>query len=72
MKESGLGRENGVEAYHSCASRFPSFGPLPLLALTFAISDTQSKSTIVNVAPVEEMREKDDWFADGDGERRYG
>ncbi|KAL0949295.1 hypothetical protein HGRIS_009373 [Hohenbuehelia grisea] len=50
MKESGIGRENGIEALESYS---------------------QSKSTIVNLAPLDEMR-KDDWFAEGDGERRYG
>jgi acyl-CoA reductase-like NAD-dependent aldehyde dehydrogenase len=50
-KESGIGRENGLEAFDSY---------------------TQSKSTIVNIATVEENRQNDDWFADdGDG-KRYG
>ncbi|TDL29212.1 aldehyde dehydrogenase [Rickenella mellea] len=52
MKESGIGRENGVEAFEAY---------------------TQSKSTIVNVAPAEESRVIDDWFADaGDAKARYG
>ncbi|KAF8597762.1 aldehyde dehydrogenase [Ceratobasidium sp. AG-I] len=51
MKESGIGRENGVEAFESY---------------------TQSKSTIINTSTVEDMQERDDWFADTDGERRYG
>ncbi|KAG8773421.1 hypothetical protein FRC12_002556 [Ceratobasidium sp. 428] len=51
MKESGIGRENGVEAFESY---------------------TQSKSTIINTSSVEDMREKDDWFADSGVEKRYG
>ncbi|TFK71764.1 aldehyde dehydrogenase [Pluteus cervinus] len=51
MKESGLGRENGLEAFESY---------------------TQSKSTIVNIATPEEMRENEDWFADSAGPQRYG
>lgn len=51
MKESGIGRENGVEAFESYS---------------------QSKSTIINTSTVEDMREKDDWFADSETERRYG
>ncbi|KAG9118431.1 hypothetical protein FRC07_007066, partial [Ceratobasidium sp. 392] len=51
MKESGIGRENGVEAFDSY---------------------TQSKSTIINTSSVKDMREKDDWFADSEVEKRYG
>ncbi|KAG8703510.1 hypothetical protein FRC08_002798, partial [Ceratobasidium sp. 394] len=51
MKESGIGRENGVEAFESYS---------------------QSKSTIINTSTVEDMREKDDWFADSETEKRYG
>ncbi|KAG8725360.1 hypothetical protein FRC09_001164 [Ceratobasidium sp. 395] len=51
MKESGIGRENSVEAFESY---------------------TQSKSTIINTSSVEDMREKDDWFADSGVEKRYG
>jgi len=50
MKESGIGRENGIEAFESYS---------------------QSKSTIVNTASLEEMR-NDDWFADSTAGRRYG
>jgi hypothetical protein len=35
-------------------------------------SDTQSKSTIVNIASAEETRKNDDWFAETDEARRYG
>ena len=36
-------------------------------------ADTQSKSTIVNIAPVEETRTVQDWFAEEDDiEKRYG
>ncbi|QRV75753.1 aldehyde dehydrogenase family protein [Ceratobasidium sp. AG-Ba] len=51
MKESGIGRENGIEAFESYS---------------------QSKSTIINTSTVEEMRERDDWFADSETVRRYG
>ncbi|KAL5641705.1 hypothetical protein ACGC1H_001994 [Rhizoctonia solani] len=51
MKESGIGRENGIEAFESYS---------------------QSKSTIICTSTPDEMREKDDWFSEGDGERRYG
>ncbi|CCO34091.1 hypothetical protein BN14_08183 [Rhizoctonia solani AG-1 IB] len=51
MKESGIGRENGIEALESYS---------------------QSKSTIICTSTPEEMRTKDDWFADSDAERRYG
>jgi len=51
MKDSGIGRENGLEALESYS---------------------QSKSTIVNIATVEETRQLDDWFADVSEECRYG
>lgn len=36
-------------------------------------TDTQSKSTIVNIASAEDMRKAQDWFADEDDtEKRYG
>ena len=40
--------------------------------LKFHTSDTQSKSTIVNIASTEETRKNDDWFAETDEARRYG
>ncbi|KAF8467109.1 aldehyde dehydrogenase [Russula ochroleuca] len=51
MKESGIGRENGVEAFEAYS---------------------QSKSTIVNIAPAKETREHDDWFGDEAENKRYG
>ncbi|OJA19329.1 hypothetical protein AZE42_00456 [Rhizopogon vesiculosus] len=51
MKESGIGRENGLEALEAYS---------------------QSKSVIVNVAPPDESRQTDDWFADSVEQRRYG
>lgn len=51
MKESGVGRENGIEAFEAYS---------------------QSKSTIVNVAKMEESRFSDDWFSDTAGKKRYG
>ncbi|KAI9457959.1 aldehyde dehydrogenase [Lactarius psammicola] len=51
MKESGIGRENGIEAFEAYS---------------------QSKSTIVNTAPVEEICEHDDWFGGEVENKRYG
>ncbi|KAI0082397.1 aldehyde dehydrogenase [Panus rudis PR-1116 ss-1] len=53
MKQSGIGRENGIEAFEAY---------------------TQSKSTIVNIASVEETRKVQDWFAESeeDASTRYG
>ncbi|KAI0722792.1 aldehyde dehydrogenase [Earliella scabrosa] len=51
MKESGIGRENGLEAFEAY---------------------TQSKSTIVNIASAEDTRTQQDWFAEDEGEKRYG
>jgi len=51
MKESGIGRENGVEAFEAYS---------------------QSKSTIVNIAPTKEILEHDDWFGDEAENKRYG
>ncbi|KAF8195613.1 aldehyde dehydrogenase [Mycena galopus ATCC 62051] len=51
MKESGIGRENGIEAFESYS---------------------QSKSTIINVAPPAESRKTDDWFAEDTEGKRYG
>jgi len=51
MKESGIGRENGIEALESYS---------------------QSKSTIVNIASVEETRTTHDWFAEEVEGARYG
>ncbi|KAF7352552.1 Aldehyde dehydrogenase [Mycena venus] len=51
MKESGIGRENGIEAFESYS---------------------QSKSTIVNIAPPNESRTTDDWFAESAERKRYG
>jgi len=51
MKESGIGRENGIEALESYS---------------------QSKSTVVNIASVEETRATHDWFAEDVEDARYG
>lgn len=51
MKESGIGRENGIEALHAYS---------------------QSKSTIVNINTPKTTRSQDDWFAEEEGDRRYG
>ncbi|KAJ6515610.1 aldehyde dehydrogenase [Mycena sanguinolenta] len=51
MKESGIGRENGIEAFESYS---------------------QSKSTIINIAPPAESRKMDDWFAEDAEGKRYG
>ncbi|KAF8969497.1 aldehyde dehydrogenase [Flammula alnicola] len=70
MKESGIGRENGLEAFEACKPHIftTAYDETDL----FALADTQSKSTIVNVASVEHMRKTDDWFADSGEARRYG
>ena len=34
--------------------------------------DSQSKSTIVNIASAEETRQNDDWFAEAGEGKRYG
>lgn len=73
MKESGIGRENGVEAFEACEG-------LPIQPLVFrwrtdvliAYLDSQSKSTIMNIADVEESRISDDWFAEESTQKRYG
>ncbi|KAF8591484.1 aldehyde dehydrogenase [Ramaria rubella] len=50
MKESGIGRENGIEALEQC-----------------------HKSIIVNCASADEIRQKEDWFAeDTQVQKRYG
>ncbi|KIP12800.1 hypothetical protein PHLGIDRAFT_27178 [Phlebiopsis gigantea 11061_1 CR5-6] len=51
MKESGIGRENGLEAFEAY---------------------TQSKSTIINTATMEETRDTQDWFAESGEPKRYG
>ena len=43
----------------------------PGLTVTLAL-DSQSKSTIVNIASVEETRVRQDWFAEDDEDPRYG
>ncbi|KAI0700734.1 aldehyde dehydrogenase [Cytidiella melzeri] len=51
MKDSGIGRENGLEAFEAY---------------------TQSKSTIINIASMEETRDIQDWFAESSTAKRYG
>lgn len=84
MKESGIGRENGVEALHACKFHHAIlYLPCSIFSahrLSFYCSpylpvirtDSQSKSIIVNIAPPEESRVKDDWFAENEEEKRYG
>jgi len=73
MKESGIGRENGVEAFEAC-----EFVPKPVGWKLFRLrgrtrhTDSQSKSTIVNIAHAEETLEHDDWFGDEVEGKRYG
>ena len=70
MKESGIGRENGVEALEACKWPFHDMLSFPLTPFSV---DSQSKSTIINIAPVEETRTVQDWFAEEDDtEKRYG
>ena len=71
MKESGIGRENGVEAFESCQYHFVRV----CMSLTDSFpcdTDSQSKSTIVNIATAEETQATQDWFAMDGEERRYG
>ena len=67
MKDSGVGRENGIEAFESCQDIFMTALP----SRTHIFVDSQSKSTIVNTSTEEEMR-KDDWFSVSDMPHRYG
>jgi hypothetical protein len=34
--------------------------------------DTQTKSTVVNIASAEEIRSSDDWYSDSPEGKRYG
>lgn len=70
MKESGIGRENGIEAFEACKSSIPSNNKQK--SLNYYYLDSQSKSTIVNIASPEETRQTDDWFSDVIEGRRYG
>ncbi|KAJ3553034.1 hypothetical protein NM688_g3834 [Phlebia brevispora] len=69
MKESGIGRENGIEAYKSC---MPHILLLRRPADIPRYADSQTKSTIVNIATAEDTRENQDWFALDGEDRRYG
>ncbi len=40
--------------------------------LSVVLADTQSKSTIINIATAKETREVQDWFAYDGESRRYG
>ena len=74
MKESGIGRENGVEAFEACRS-FPEPAQRKYFdGLAMDHADSQSKSTIVNTACAEETRRNDDWFGDEaeTENKRYG
>jgi hypothetical protein len=72
MKESGIGRENGLEAFESCTLQFAFLHNASFSLLLYHLADSQSKSTIVNIASSDETRWADDWFADGGDEKRYG
>ena len=72
MKESGIGRENGLEAFEACTFA-ASCVECRAEADRDCTTDTQSKSTIVNIATVQETRSVQDWFAEEDEtEKRYG
>lgn len=72
MKESGIGRENGIEAFGACRS-VPELARQNIFQwLTIHHADSQSKSTIVNTASAEETRKHDDWFGDEVENKRYG
>ncbi|KAG8831166.1 hypothetical protein FRC17_003552 [Serendipita sp. 399] len=66
LKESGIGRENGIEAYESSP---PAEG---WSADGWIAVDSQSKSIIVNIASMDDAREKEDWFNEHGAGRRYG
>ena len=70
MKESGIGRENGIEAFEACKSSILSKNEKK--PLNYYYLDSQSKSTIVNIASPDETRQTDDWFSDVVEGRRYG
>lgn len=71
MKESGIGRENGIEALHACEfTRYLSLGLQE--SNVDDRTDSQSKSTIVNINTPKTTRSQDDWFAEEEGDRRYG
>ena len=71
MKESGIGRENGLEAFEACECWLVAvYVPLDQNAHTRA--DTQSKSTIINTATMEDTRSMQDWFAESAEAKRYG
>lgn len=70
MKESGIGRENGIEAFEACKFSYPI--KQREKGLDYYNLDSQSKSTIVNIASPEETRKTDDWFSDVAEGRRYG
>jgi acyl-CoA reductase-like NAD-dependent aldehyde dehydrogenase len=73
MKESGIGRENGIEAFEACKlSNSPRAFTRSSTLIAHFHTDSQSKSTIVNTAPVEEIRDHDDWFGGEVENQRYG
>ncbi len=73
MKESGIGRENGIEAFEACKSVRTHHEMSTMFNLRAHFhADSQSKSTIVNTATVEETREQDDWFGGEAENKRYG
>jgi acyl-CoA reductase-like NAD-dependent aldehyde dehydrogenase len=74
MKESGLGRENGVEAFEACRSFSEPAQRKGIDGLAMEHADSQSKSTIVNTASAEETCKNDDWFGDETEteDKRYG
>lgn len=69
MKESGIGRENGIEAYNACELLTTS---RRVLVMAECYVDTQSKSTIINIASTDETRNSDDWFGESIEAKRYG
>ena len=69
MKESGIGRENGNEAFEACKS---SYSIKIKVKGLISLPDSQSKSTIINIASPEETRQTDDWFSNVVEGQRYG
>lgn len=70
MKDSGIGRENGVEAYHAYSTtKSESF--LPSTHGNWLILFVLEPGVIMNTASEEETRATDDWFGEKK-DTRYG
>ena len=70
MKDSGIGRENGVEAFLACT--LLSKSALLISKLLNWNLDSQSKSIIINTSEPARSKTSEDWFAEGGEIKRYG